>query len=130
MTWEIVLGISALVGFFITCATPMMKLNTSITRLNETIGTLRDIVDKNDEENKQSHARIYVRLDAHESAIHAHSERLCSVEGGTAQRVEQIKNLEKETALQGNKLVHLETSLDNITRQISRNESRIDSLQK
>lgn len=126
MTWEIVLGIIALVGFFITCATPMIKLNTSITRLNETIGTIRDIVERNDADNKQSHARIYNRLDAHEDAIHAHSERIASMETSSSRKVEQLKELEKETALQGEKIAHMETQIDNLDKQVARNEQRID----
>lgn len=126
MTWEIVLGIIALVGFFITCATPMIKLNTSITRLNETIGTIKDIVERNDAENKQSHSRIYDRLDAHEDAIHAHSERIVTMESASSRKIEQLKELEKETALQGEKIAHIETHIDNLDKQVVRNEQRID----
>ena len=34
MSWEIVLGLIALVGFGISVSTPIIKLNTSITKLN------------------------------------------------------------------------------------------------
>lgn len=130
MSWEIVLGISALVGFFITCATPMIKLNTSITKLNETILTLKELVAKHDEENKQSHTRIYNRLDQHDSLIHSCSERISNIEGVSERRMEQVKNLEQETAIQGNKIAHMESDIDNIGKQVARNEAKIDQFHK
>lgn len=128
MTWEIVVGIIAFVGFIITISTPMLKLNTSITKLNETINSLRDIVAKNDEENKVSHQRIYDRLDGHDRMINNHNERLGNLEGASARKIEQIKDLERETAAQENKIIHIQADMDNIKKDILRNEQSIHDI--
>lgn len=126
MSWEIFLGIVALVGFLITVSTPMLKLNTSITKLNETINSIKDIVNKNDETNKQSHQRIYDRLDGHDRMINGHNERLSNMESMSARRVEEIKELEKNTMSQENRIVHMEATLDNVKKDVTRNEQKIN----
>lgn len=126
MSWEIFLGIVALVGFLITVSTPMLKLNTSITKLNETINSIKDIVNKNDETNKQSHQRIYDRLDAHDRTVNAHNERLSNLETTSVRRVEEIKDLEKATMSQENKIVHMEATLDGVKKDVERNEQKIN----
>lgn len=44
MTWEIVLGIIALIGLGVSVATPMIKLNTTITTLTVTVKTLSETI--------------------------------------------------------------------------------------
>lgn len=126
MTWEIFLGIVALAGFIITLCSPILKLNTSITKLNETISSLRDIVEKNDEANKQSHQRIYDRLDSHDRTINSHSERISNIESSAERRMEQIKDIEKATATQESRLVHVEANLDSLQKDVIRHEQVIN----
>lgn len=127
MSWEIVLGIIALVGFIITVSSPMLKLNTSITKLNETINSLRDTVAKNDQDNKQSHQRIYDRLDKHESFLYGHNERLSNIENAANRRLERLEKLEKETVSQEGKITHIEAHVQAMEKDVSRNEQRINS---
>ena len=70
MTWEIVVGLIALVGFGISVTTPNIKLNTSITKQNCSI----DALNKNmDTSNK--------RLDAHSKELDDHEHRITVLEG-------------------------------------------------
>ena len=71
MTWEIVVGLSVLVGFFITMMTPIVKLNTSITKLNCSIDELNRRMASSD---KQTVENTH-RLDNHEKRIIVLEER-------------------------------------------------------
>lgn len=119
MTWEIFLGIIALAGFIVTVTTPMIKLNTSITKLNETIGSIREIVEKNDEDNKESHKRIYNRLENHDNVLNSHNERITKIEGSSERRTEQIKDLEKETATQEGRIIRIEERIQHTDEKIN-----------
>ena len=48
MTWEIALGIFALITFGIAVVTPIIKLNTLVTKLNSSIEYLSKMIDKHD----------------------------------------------------------------------------------
>ena len=67
MTWEIFLGIVALVGFIITVMTPIIKLNTSITKLNVALETLQTSMNKIDNDNTESHRRIWNHNDSQDA---------------------------------------------------------------
>lgn len=80
MTWEIVVGLIALIGFFITVTTPIMKLNTSIVQLKDSIETLQKAMDKMDIENEKSHKRIWEHNDEQDETLAEHERRLTSIE--------------------------------------------------
>lgn len=48
MTWEIALGIFALITFGIAVVTPIIKLNTLVTKLNSSIEFLTKMVDRHE----------------------------------------------------------------------------------
>ena len=48
MTWEIALGIFALITLGIAVVTPIIKLNTLVTKLNSSIEYLSKMIDKHD----------------------------------------------------------------------------------
>lgn len=69
MTWEIVVGIIALIGVFSTVATWSSKLSRTLASLETTLNALRDTLEELKENNRESHKDIYNRLDNHEHWI-------------------------------------------------------------
>ena len=75
MTWEIFLGIVALIGFIITVMTPIIKLNTSITKVNIALESLQASMNKIDNDNTESHRRIWNHNDSQDALIENHEKR-------------------------------------------------------
>ena len=69
MTWEILAALIVVVGTLISLGTVLAKLIRVLTRLDDTVKQLRADLDRQREENRESHKRIYDRLDDHESRI-------------------------------------------------------------
>lgn len=69
MTWEILSALIVVVGTLISLGTVLEKLIRVLTRLDDTVKQLRADLDRQREENRESHKRIYDRLDDHESRI-------------------------------------------------------------
>ena len=69
MTWEILSALIVVVGTLVSLGTVLAKLIRVLTRLDDTVKQLRADLDRQREENRESHKRIYDRLDDHESRI-------------------------------------------------------------
>ena len=69
MTWEILSALIVIVGTLISLGTVLAKLIRVLTRLDDTVKQLRADLDRQREENRESHKRIYDRLDDNESRI-------------------------------------------------------------
>ena len=69
MTWEILSALIVVVGTLISLGTVLAKLIRVLTRLDDTMKQLRADLDRQREDNRESHKRIYDRLDDHESRI-------------------------------------------------------------
>ena len=69
MTWEIMSALIVIVGTLVSLGTVLAKLIRVLTRLDDTVKQLRADRDRQREENRESHKRIYDRLDDHESRI-------------------------------------------------------------
>ena len=73
MTWEIALGIFALVAFVLSVSVPVAtvngKLNKSITKLTCSVDALNDQIKKSDK-----------RLDAHSERLDDHEKRIIGLE--------------------------------------------------
>lgn len=80
MTWGIFLGIVALVGFIVTVMTPIIKLNTSITKLNVALEALQTSMNKIDNDNVESHRRIWNHNDSQDALIENHEKRISDIE--------------------------------------------------
>lgn len=78
--WDVVLVITALVGLGVAIVTPLIKLNTSITKLSTLLdgltGDMRELTDKN----TKSHQRIWDKLDEHEESVNDHEIRITVLE--------------------------------------------------
>ena len=69
MTWELLSALIIIVGCLVTLGGVLVKLVRTLTRLDDTMAQLRVDLNRQHDENKESHRRIYDRLDDHESRI-------------------------------------------------------------
>ena len=69
MTWEILSALIIIVGCLVTLGGVLVKLVRTLTRLDDTMAQLRVDLNRQHDENKESHKRIYDRLDNHEQRI-------------------------------------------------------------
>ena len=69
MTWEILSALIIIVGCLITLGGVLVKLVRTLTRLDDTMAQLRVDLNRQHDENKESHKRIYDQLDDHEKRI-------------------------------------------------------------
>lgn len=69
MTWEIVLGIIALVGFVGTIAAYAGKQGSVLARLETTLKMLNTTLAELKESNKETHKDIYEKLTKHDGRL-------------------------------------------------------------
>ena len=111
MSWEIFLGIAALVSFIAGVATPLLKLNTSITKLAETTKTLDQAVSKITDDNEKGHARIWAHNDEQDEFIQGLEKRVTAVE---VRLDDNVINKHE------NRITKLETRVDGIEHNMDR----------
>ena len=80
MTWEIFLGIVALVSFMITVISPFMKLSTTMTELNVNMQNLNQAMNTLTSNNTESHRRIWEHNEEQDSKIENHEKRITKIE--------------------------------------------------
>ena len=80
MTWEIFLGIVALVGFVISLATPLMKLSKTMTELNVNMQNLNKAMNVLTANNTESHRRIWQHNEEQDEKIENHEKRITKIE--------------------------------------------------
>lgn len=80
--WDVVMVIIALVGLAVAIGAPVLKLNTSITRLIVKLNNLDEGLDELTERNRESHKRIYGRLEGHDKELSEHNLRIFALEKG------------------------------------------------
>ena len=80
MTWEIFLGIVALVGFIISVATPLMKLSKTRTELNINMQNLNKAMNVLTTNNTESHRRIWQHNEEQDEKIENHEKRITKIE--------------------------------------------------
>ena len=80
MTWEIFLGIVALVGFLITIISPLMKLSKTMTELNVNMQNLNQAMNTLTSNNTESHRRIWEHNEEQDSKIENHEKRITKIE--------------------------------------------------
>ena len=80
MTWEIFLGIVALVGFCVTIATPLMKLSKTMTELNINMQNLNQAMNTLTENNTESHRRIWAHNEEQDEKLENHEKRITKIE--------------------------------------------------
>lgn len=63
ISWIVVLSIGTLVGLFLAVGNPIIKLNSTITKLMARLTAIERNIDKFTVSNKDSHRRIHERID-------------------------------------------------------------------
>lgn len=69
MEWTVVTVCVALAGLFVTVGRPVVELNRSITRLTTMLDVLTQRLDRLESENRQTHARLWDRLEAQDKRL-------------------------------------------------------------
>lgn len=80
MTWEIVLGIIALVGFVITISTPINKLTRVMTELRISLEGVKSSVEQLTTKNTESHRRLWEHNDMQDERIDSIEKRTTKIE--------------------------------------------------
>lgn len=80
MTWEIFLGISALIGFIGAICGPMLKLSKTLTLLNSNLNNFKETLSNLIAENAASHKRIWDAIESGNKVLDSHEKRLMEIE--------------------------------------------------
>ncbi len=80
MTWEIVLGIIALVGFIGSIAAWISKLSKTLGVLENTIKTLTKVLDDMRSNSHDTHKELYKKQGEHEKVLVNHEVRIQDLE--------------------------------------------------
>lgn len=78
--WQIVTVIVVLVGLGISVITPIIKLNTTITKLTTIVERLSGDVTDLTARNSKTHDRIFAQIDKNTDAINDHEKRITVLE--------------------------------------------------
>lgn len=81
MTWEIALGIFALVAFVISIVSPIVMITKLITKLTIGFETLELKLTESVEDNSKNHKRIWKYNEEQCSMINNHEQRLHDLDG-------------------------------------------------
>ena len=78
--WGVFGVIVAIISFGVLVGTPLIKLNSTITRLSTVLDTLEKRFCKEQEDNKEVHRAILDKCKEHEGAITNHETRISVLE--------------------------------------------------
>lgn len=79
--WVIFKDIVVIVGLIVTVTTPLLKLNTSITQLRTLLENVTKSVDALDNNNTESHRRLWEHNTEQDRALQNHEQRLHDLDG-------------------------------------------------
>ena len=79
--WEVFGVIVALITFAIAVGTPIIKLNTSITRLIDRLNNLDEGLDELTTKNSKSHERLWGHNEEQDKKLEDHEKRIYRLEG-------------------------------------------------
>lgn len=82
MEWEVVGVIIALIGLFSAVGAPVIRLNTSITKLIENLDNLKNEVETVTKHNTDSHRRLWLKNEEQDSRLNDHESRIRVLERG------------------------------------------------
>ncbi|MDD3394167.1 MAG: hypothetical protein PHG19_05955 [Anaerotignum sp.] len=81
MTWEIVLGIIALFSFGVAVVKPIVSLTNAITLLNANCEALAREFSEFDQDNHDSHKRLWEHNTDQDKLLQEHGQRLHDLDG-------------------------------------------------
>lgn len=80
MEWTVVGVIVVLVGLVTAIVTPMIRLNTSITKLTCAVDNFQKNLDELTQKNADSHARLWRHNVDQDKILNDHETRICVIE--------------------------------------------------
>lgn len=78
--WEVFLVLGEVVALIVLVGGPILKLNTTITKLMVKLEELTESYNKSESSNTKAHARIWDKLDEHDDKFADHETRLQLIE--------------------------------------------------
>ncbi len=81
MTWEIFLGIVALIGFVITVVKTVIPLTNAVTLLTERIDELAEHIDSIEEKKREANRKLWAYNDTQDAMLQNHEQRLHDLDG-------------------------------------------------
>ncbi len=78
--WMVVTALAVLVSLGAAIVTPLIKLNTTITRLTTVVDTIQSTLKKLSEDNSESHKRIWNHNDEQDRLIAELEKRISAIE--------------------------------------------------
>ena len=78
--WAVVGVIVTLIGLIAAVVKPLITLNTTLTKLSDSVATLDKNITALTTDNTASHARIWGELDEHDEKLNDHETRLTIME--------------------------------------------------
>ena len=78
--WTVVTVLVTVAGLLMAFLTPLLKLNSSIVRLNASVDTLTEEVEKSAAKNDQSHDRLWKKIAEQDATLGNHEQRITVLE--------------------------------------------------
>lgn len=78
--WTVVTVIASLIALIIGVVTPIIKLNTSITRLTTVVDGLAKNFDTMTNKNSEAHGKLWEKVEEHGDTLNNHETRLQLIE--------------------------------------------------
>lgn len=80
MEWTIVTVLVTMAGLLISVVTPLLKLNSTIIRLNASVDALAEEMEKHTAKNDKSHDRLWQSIEEQGSQLDDHERRITIME--------------------------------------------------
>ena len=78
--WTVFLALTALVGFGVTIITPILKLNTTITKLTTIVDLVKDNLRELTTDNSEGHKRLWDKTNEQDRLLADHEGRIKIIE--------------------------------------------------
>ena len=80
MEWTIVTVLGTIAGVFFSVMKPLLKLNSTIIRLNASVDTLAEEMEKYTVKNDRSHDKLWRKCDEQAERLNDHEKRIVRLE--------------------------------------------------
>ena len=78
--WGVVGVLVVVVGLFLSVGAPVIRLNSTLTKLSTLVEGLRDRQAQQEQNNTDSHRRLWKHNDVQDAALHDHETRITILE--------------------------------------------------
>lgn len=79
--WTVVTALVVVVGLFATLAKPLLKLNTTLVKLDDNVTSLRQSLTDQTASNKEAHTKIWAHESEQDKRLENHETRIERLEG-------------------------------------------------